>query len=147
MAWLFWVGSQHNILIHTIAEKYIFKNIVQAKDMQDRETAEWKASLLKLAYMKLDLEIWKVSSARNILHLLWPNCPACSPWPAVAVARTWKGKKNLWFPPHHTKESSVMGESLPYAWVYCVKSKISEQLRKQNNQNLNVMPSPHSLSS
>lgn len=45
MAWLFWVGSRYNILIHTIAEKYIFKNIVQADDMQDRETAEWKASL------------------------------------------------------------------------------------------------------
>lgn len=38
--------------------------------MQDGERAVWKASLNKLVYVKLDLEISKVFSARNILCLL-----------------------------------------------------------------------------
>lgn len=117
MPWLFWAGSWYNILIHTIAEKNIFKNIVQKEDMQDEETVVWNTSLLKLVYVKLDLDIWKVSSARNILPLLWPNFPACSPWPAVAVARTWKGEEKPVIPTPPHKESSITGESLPYPCI------------------------------
>lgn len=122
MAWLFSVGSRYKILIHATAEKNLYirehlqKNL-RTEDMQDGETVMWKTSVKQLGFVTLHLEIWTVFSPRNAICPDWPRGP---PWPAVCwqqqqLPAPRMRKTTLWFPFH--KESSVMCESLPDAYL------------------------------